>query len=103
MQPLVPLLIALASAPSLAQSTAWTYQGRLNSGGSAASGRHDFRFTLFDVASGGSPIGTTQCADNVVVSDGPFTATVDFGQQFTTPADRFVEIEVRKDTGLDCG
>jgi hypothetical protein len=55
---LIPLLIALtAAAPSLAQSTAFTYQGRLNNGGNPAGGRHDLRFTLFNVASGGSPIG----------------------------------------------
>jgi hypothetical protein len=103
MKPLVPFLISLAGAPALAQSTALTYQGRLNDGGLAASGRHDFRFILFNVASGGSPIGSIQCADNVMLADGLFTTTVDFGQNFATTADRFVEIEVRKDTGLSCG
>jgi hypothetical protein len=32
----------------LAQGTAFTYQGRLNNGGSPASGLYDLRFTIYD-------------------------------------------------------
>ena len=52
---------------SAAQSTAFTYQGSLDDGGAPASGLHDFRFRLFSVASGGTPIGSTLCVDNVSV------------------------------------
>jgi hypothetical protein len=51
--------------------------------------------------SGGAQLGTTQCADNVVLTDGRFTTTLDFGPQFTSTASRFLEIEVRRDTGLN--
>ncbi|MBL9033086.1 MAG: hypothetical protein JNM80_15415 [Phycisphaerae bacterium] len=95
-------LPAVLSAAAFAQPTAITYQGRVKNGTALASGLHDFRFTLFDAASGGAPVGTTQCMDNVVVTEGLFTAVVDFGQQFATPSPRFLQIEVRADTGLNC-
>lgn len=90
------------ASPALAQSTAFTYQGSLRNGGAPASGIHDFRFRLFDAATAGNPIGSQQCVDNLQVSAGTFTATLDFGQQFASTATRFVEIEVRQDTGLSC-
>src|SRR5262245_20484443 len=94
---------ALSIGRAHAQSTAFTYQGRLQNGGAPATGVHDFRFRLFDAASGGSQVGVTQCIDNLAVNQGLFTATVDFGPQFVTPAQRFIEIDVRGDTGLTCG
>lgn len=86
----------------MAQSSAFTYQGRLKNGASPAAGLHDFRFKLFDAATGGTQMGTTQCIDNLLVSSGVFTATIDFGNQFITAGQRFIEIEVRTDTGLSC-
>lgn len=94
-------LLALTAAAQ-AQSTAFTYQGRLKNGAALAAGLHDFRFTLFNAASGGAQIGSPQCVDNVAVTDGLFTATLDFGQQFATTEARFLQIEVRADTGLTC-
>jgi len=99
--------IAAASTLALAalahaQSTAITYQGQIEDGAVLASGLHDIRFRLFDAASGGTQLGTTQCVNNVLVVDGLFTTTIDFGQQFAAPGARFLEIEVRRDTGLTC-
>lgn len=90
------------SSLTLAQSTAFTYQGKLTSNSSPAEGTHDFRFKMFDAATGGTQLGTTQCVDNLLVSGGVFTSTIDFGAQFVTTAGRFLEIQVRKDTGLNC-
>jgi len=97
----VAFVLAAASAAH-AQSTAFTYQGQLKNGATTATGLHDFRFKLFDAAAGGTQVGTTQCLDNVSVTNGLFVATIDFGQQFAAPAARFLEIEVRADTGLNC-
>jgi hypothetical protein len=94
--------VAGALSPASAQSTAFTYQGSLDDGGAPASGLHDFRFRLFSVASGGTPIGSTLCVDNVSVVEGVFTVQLDFGQQYATTAQRHLEIEVRRDTGLTC-
>lgn len=85
-----------------AQTTSFTYQGQLKNGGALAEGQHDFRFRLFDAASGGTQLGTTQCVDNILVNDGVFTTTIDFGNQFASPNQRFIEIDVRRDTGLNC-
>ena len=38
--------------PALAQGTAFTYQGQLNSGGSPANGFYDFHFALSNAPSG---------------------------------------------------
>ena len=96
------LLALLLSGQALAQSTAFTYQGQLKDAGVNASGPHDFRFRLFDAASGGTQIGAQMCVDNLQVVDGIFTKALDFGAQFATAAARFLEIDVRRDTGLDC-
>jgi hypothetical protein len=101
-------LVSIVSAfvlttAAAAQTTALTYQGRLKNGGEPASGLHDFRFRLFDAPAGGTQLGGTQCVNNVTVADGLFTASIDFGQQFASPDRRFLEIQVREDTGLGCG
>src|SRR5262245_27021364 len=94
--------VALLAGAAAAQSTALTYQGRLRNGGAPANGLHDFRFRLFDAATGGAQIGATLCVDNLLVTDGLFTAAIDFGQQFATTGQRYLEVEVRADTGLNC-
>src|SRR5262245_11961878 len=99
---LLLVVAGLGATTAHAQPTAFTYQGQLSDGGVPANGLHDFRFRLFDAASGGAQVGTAQCVDNLLVTGGAFTATVDFGNQFTTPAPRFIEVDVRRDTGLNC-
>lgn len=91
------MLVAQASA-----QTSFTYQGRLESLGDAAGGVYDMRFSLYDGASSPTQIGATQCVDNIVVTDGIFSATLDFGAQFAGAAPRFLEIAVREDIGLTC-
>ncbi len=99
---IVSFVCVCFAASAFAQSTAFTYQGQLNDGGTPAQGLYDFRFRLFDAATNGTLIGSSQCVDNVTVKDGVFTATIDFGSQFNTTTPRFLDIQVRKDTGLDC-
>ena len=85
-------IVALSATTSLAQSTAFTYQGQLKNAGQPAAGLHDFRFALYDAASGGAQVGTIQCVDNILVSDGLFTAAIDFGQQYATTSPRFLQV-----------
>ncbi len=99
---LAVLQLGMISALANAQTTAFTYQGQLKDAGLPANGLHDFRFRLFDAGTGGTLIGTTQCVDNILVTAGTFTATMDFGNQFSTTAPRFIEVQVRRDTGTDC-
>ena len=91
------LLLAGASL-TLAQGTAFTYQGRLNDGGSPGSGNYDLTFSLYDTISGGSQVGVTFTNLNTVVTNGLFTATPDFGTNFPG-ASRWLEIAVRTNGG----
>jgi hypothetical protein len=84
---------ALVAQP-FAVGTAFTYQGRLNDGGTAATGIYDFQFTLHDAPAAGSQIGSALVRDDVAVASGLFTVTLDFGAVFGGEA-RFVQIEVR--------
>jgi len=97
------LLVALAPSPLRAQGTTLTYQGHLDNGAMAAGGLHDFRFRLFSVATAGVDVAPPVCVDNVTVVNGIFTVQLDFGQAYATTADRWLEVSVRQDTGLNCG
>ena len=61
--------------------TAFTYQGRLTDGGIPANGVYDFGFELQDAPLSGNQIAAIYVQD-VQVTDGLFTAELDFGQVF---------------------
>jgi len=86
----VLMLLALAAR---AQTTAFTYQGQLDSGGSATTGSYDFRFRLFD-ASTNLVAGPATNAP-VGVTNGLFTITLDFGAMAFNGGSRQLEIAVR--------
>ena len=70
-----------AGAP--AQTTAFTYQGQLNAGGTLPSGLYQFTFTLYDAPSGGAVVaGTSAIHQPIQVINGLFTTDLDFGQIF---------------------
>ena len=87
---------SIPNAPQAALPTAFTYQGQLSDNGAPASGSYDFRFTLYNVESGGVPLsGTTPVTHTgVSVSQGQFTVQLDFGDVFENQQ-RFLEIAVR--------
>ena len=68
---------------TLAQGTAFTYQGRLNNSGNPASGSYDMAFSLFATNSSGVPFAGPVTNTAVAVSNGLFTTMVDFGNVFT--------------------
>ena len=86
--------LALAGGSALAQGTAFTYQGRLNDGANPADGSYDLRFAIFNDGSAGTQQGVTLTNSATGVSNGLFTVTLDFGNQFPG-ADRWLEIAVR--------
>ncbi len=100
---MIAIIAAAGTTRALAQplTSAFTYQGELDSGGSPATGNYDFRFRLYDAISGGNQIGSTLCNNDTNVANGRFLASLDFGLVFTGQK-RFLEIEVRQDSGLDC-
>ncbi len=78
-----------------AQTTQFTYQGRLLFGDLPANGSHDFEFSLWDAESGGNQLGQTVALTEVNVNNGVFSVRIDFGDQFPG-ANRFLEIRVRQ-------
>ena len=96
---LVCLALAVISQPAFAQGTAFTYQGRLNSGGNVANGSYDLAFATFNVSSGAGQVGGGITNSPVAVSNGLFTVQLDFGAGVFTGPDRWLEISVRTNGG----
>ena len=87
------------AAAAFAQTTAFTYQGRLTDGAVAADGIYDLGFALYDADTGGTQIGTPLTRSNVAVSGGLFAVQLDFGAAaFAAGANRFLQIAVKKPT-----
>jgi hypothetical protein len=96
------LAIALCAAgPALAQTSAFTYQGRLVDAGTPADGTFQFQFRLFDTpaAGAGTPIGPVLTGLVVPVSGGLFTVTLDFGGGSFDGGARYLETGVRPNGG----
>lgn len=79
-----------------AQTTSFTYQGRLNDGSAAANGAYDLQFALYDAATGGNQVGATLNETGASVANGNFTVQLDFGSSAFPGADRYLEIRVKK-------
>ncbi len=91
------LLLTLCSplGTACAQGTAFTYQGRLNSGAGPATGIYDFSFSLYNVASGGSAVTGPVTVSATGVTNGLFLATLDFGAGWFTGNNYWLDISVR--------
>ncbi len=101
---LAPSLIAALLALALgvhAQSTTFTYQGRLTENGAPFNGSAEFQATLWDAAGGGVPLLTNNPSLVLVgVSNGLFVLPMDFGSvPFTGGAARWLQLEVRTAIG----
>jgi len=85
--------LALCVQVVQAQTTAFTYQGQLASGGAAVTGNFDLRFRLFDLATNlvAGPVTNAP----VGVTNGLFLTAVDFGAAAFPGSARFLEIAVR--------
>jgi len=93
-----PLMLTLfvfffLSAAINAQTTVFTYQGRLTDTSMPASGTYDLQFALYDGV--GTQIGTTQTLDDVTVTNGAFSVQLNFGVAAFPGANRVLEIAVR--------
>jgi Chaperone of endosialidase len=92
-------ILILGVMTSFAQSTGFTYQGSLNNSNLPATGNYDFEFKLFTALAGGTQDGTSRQVLNVPVTNGTFSAVIDFGAGAFPGADRFLEIAVRSAGG----
>jgi len=77
-----------------AQGTAFTYQGRLNDGGTPATGLYDLRFALFDASAAGNQAGGSVTNFSTAVTNGLFTVSLNFGSVFTG-TNYWLDIRVR--------
>jgi len=84
-------------------SSGFTFQGQLQDNGSPVNATCDIQANLWDAASGGVQIGSTQTVNGVAVADGRFTITLnankEFGETAFTGQARWLEIAVRCPAG----
>ena len=88
------LLTSAGAHSAFAQSTAFTYQGRLQVGAIPANGSYDLRFALYDALAGGNAVGGALTNTATGVSNGLFIATLEFGGVFNG-ANYWLEIAAR--------
>jgi len=84
-----------------AQTTTFTYQGKLTDAGTPASGSYDLQFKLFDTVVVGTGVqqGSTVTVSNVTVASGIFAVQLDFGSSVFPGAARYLEIAVKPSSG----
>ncbi|HZV36442.1 MAG TPA: tail fiber protein [Verrucomicrobiae bacterium] len=75
-------------------TTAFTFQGRLNAAGAAATGNYDMTFAVWDATVAGNLIAGPLTNTAVAVSNGLFTVTLDFGSNVFTGTNYWVEMSV---------
>ena len=95
---LILVCALLCTLAARAQTTEFTYQGRLTDNGAPATGLYDVQFTVFDALTGGNAVGEPQIGVAVPVTNGVFSVTLDFGAGVFTGANRFLELAVRTNT-----
>jgi len=81
---IAPVLLALSTLNSQlstanAQGTSFTYQGQLLNKGVPVSGTNTLTFALYNASSGGSLVAGTITNNDVIITNGLFTVTIDFG------------------------
>ena len=90
----LPGHLLLQPTAARAQVTAFTYQGRLQTNGSPATGLYDVSFTLFTAATAGSLAAGPVTNYATPVTNGLFVTLVDFGPGVFTGAAGWLELAV---------
>lgn len=95
------LVLALAGVhvDAAPVGTSFTYHGRLTDGANPANGIYYMFFTLHDALSGGTQL-ASQPTNAVTVSNGLFTADLDFGAAAFAGEARWLKINVRTNGGV---
>ncbi len=90
---LMILVLIVFITHTRAQTTEFTYQGKLNANSVPANGNYDLEFSLYPSADQGTTLLGTILLLSVPVRSGVFTVRLQFGNQFTGEP-RFLEIKV---------
>lgn len=91
---LLGAMTVVVTAPARAMDNVFTYQGQLMHDGAWVNSTADFRLVLWNSDVGGSQVGATLYRQNVSVSKGLFTTSLDFGAAFDG-ANRWLEVAIR--------
>ena len=92
---IITVLMSLTSiGVVLAQGTAFSYQGQLNLTGEPATGLYDMQFYLYAAARGGGSLNSS-VTNGVPVTDGLFTAQLNFGMGMFDGNPRWIELRVK--------
>ena len=92
-------IFSLRLSTAFAQGTAFTYQGRLDAKGVPANGSYDVQFALYATNVTGSAVAGPVTNSATAVSNGLFTAAVDFGPGVFTGTDYWLDVAVRTNGG----
>lgn len=93
---MIAAVLLATTISASAQTSSWTFQGKLTDTLVDANGPYDFTFKLYDQLANGTQIGSDVVVSDTNVVNGIFTVQLDFGAAaFTVGAARFVEIHVR--------
>jgi len=93
------LAVSAAFSSAQAQGTAFTYQGRLNTGANPATGLFNLTFSLYNASAGGILLGGPETNTAVPVTNGLFTVLVDFGANVFTGSSNWLQIGVTTNAG----
>jgi len=85
---------AMPAAAAAPLGTGFTYQGQLTEDGEPVTGTCDLRFTLYDAADGGDPVGIAQNKPDQPISHGYFAVQLDFGSGAFDGDARWLGVEV---------
>ena len=96
----VVLLAAVSMTSAAPINTAFTYQGRLHDKGDPASGLYDFSFRLMNEPKEGKQIGQLIRPEDVMITNGYFVVTLDFGADVFDGTPLWLEIAVTKNSKL---
>jgi hypothetical protein len=100
---LIPVIALLALSRSVIAAApldaAFTYQGRLTEGGQTADGVYELRFAIYDAVTDGVVLAGPLTNSPVVVANGLFTTTLDFGPGVFTGDTCWLAIAVRTNGG----
>ncbi len=91
----IALIWLAATGSAVGQGTAFIYQGRLSQNGSPATGIYDLRFTIHETLAGPGIVAGPLIQTGVGITNGTFTATLDFGPNIFTGPARWLEIMAR--------
>ena len=89
------ICLCIPAGAVFAQSSAFTYQGKLTENGAPANGIYEMRFRLFNQVANGFEFGTPKTIPNISVAGGIFTVKLEIGDWTFDQNDRFMEIAVR--------